>query len=559
MSVLEVLSAARDLGRLQEIATTLIRHGLGDVVQTLRLGSLLERAGRVLHWQALANFREMTVPERVRHALEDLGPTFVKFGQVLAARPDLLPPEWIASLSKLLERVEPVPYEALEAQLTADLGAPPEAVFARFDRAPLAAGSLAQVHTATTKGGEEVVLKIRRPDIEHVVESDLRLLARLAEIVENELPNLRRYRPKQLVRHFARTMRAELDFELEARHTELIRSRLREGSGVRVPRVLAEYSRVTLLVLERFHGVSASEWLANKDVLAVDGPLLARRGADALLRMVFEDGVYHADPHPGNVMFLSADRIGLLDCGMIGYLSDERRREFLGLLVASFQRDETRAAEVLVQWSGDDQDVDLELLTQDCRAFIDRWHSTSLGRVDTSALITDILEIIRGNDLFMPPDVSSLLRVFTLVDGLGRSLDPRFDLTEQVDPIVRRAIARHHSLRHMLRRHGGEIAALLGELPKDTRTILSRLRRGRFGMRFDIRQLDDFARQVNQSANRLTMGMVTAALIVGTAIGMTVDGGPTLFGLPVIAFIGFISSVGVGIGLLWSIARSGRR
>ena len=559
MSVLEVLSAARDLGRLQEIASTLIRHGLGDVVQSLGIGSLLSRAGRALHWDSLASLRDMPLPERVRRALEELGPTFVKFGQLLAARPDLLPPEWTTELSRLLERVGPVPYAELEAQLLEDLGGAPSLVFARFDPEPMAAGSIAQVHSARTLEGQEVVLKIRRPDIAKRVEADLRLLARLADLVEAELPALRRYRPRQLVRHFSRTLRAELDFELEARHTVLIGENLAEDSGVRVPAVLDQFTRERLLVLERFEGVSAGNWLVDRSRMSVDGPLLARKGADAVLEMVFERGVYHADPHPGNVMFLSAVQLGLLDCGMIGRLSETRRREFLALLVAVFQREETRVAELLVAWGGDEQEVDMDLLSQDARAFIDRWYGTALGRVDTGALIADVLDLIRENALFLPPDVASLLRVFALLDGLGRSLDPDFDLTRRLEPIVRRNLRRHHSVRALLRRHGGEVVGLLADLPRDLRSILSRLRRGRFQMRFELKQLDDFAAQVNQSANRLVIGMVTAALIVGTSIAMTVDRGPRLFDLPLFGFLGFVTSAGMGVALLWSILRSGKR
>ncbi len=559
MSVLEVLSAARDLGRLQEIASTLIRHGLGDVVQSLGLGTLLRRAGRVLHWDALASVREMPLPERVRRALEELGPTFVKFGQLLAGRPDLLPPDWTSELANLLERVSPVPYAEIAAQLEEDLGMPPGAAFASFDAVPLAAGSIAQVHCARLPSGEDVVLKVRRPGIRGVVEADLRLLARLAEIVEAELVNLRRYRPRQLVRHFSRTLRAELDFDLEARHTIAIGAQLTPENGVRVPKVFEAYSRERLLVLERFRGVSANHWLSDPSLAEIDGPSLARRGADAVLEMVFEHGLYHADPHPGNVIFLGQGELGLLDCGMVGRLTDARRREFLGLLVAVFQRDEGRAAEMLVAWGGDDREVDMELLAQDVRAFIDRWYGTALGKVDTGALIEDVLAVIRENGLFLPPDVASLLRVFTLLDGLGRALDPGFDLTAQLEPIVRRALSRHHSVRALLRRHGGDFVGLVADLPRDLRSILARLRRGRFQMRFDVAQLDDFSAQINRSANRLTIGMVTAALIVGTSIGMTVDRGPRLFDLPLFGFVGFLSSAALGFALLWSIVRSGRR
>jgi ubiquinone biosynthesis protein len=246
----EALSTARDLGRMQEIASVLIRHGLGDAVRRMGIAGFLERAGSVLHWDGAKGLAEKPAEQHVREALEDLGPTFVKLGQILAGRRDLLAPTWTEELARLHQRAAPVPIDAILAQLREDLGGDPHALFARFDEQPLAAASIAQVHRAALHDGTEVVVKVRRPGIEEVVDKDLRLLARLAELAEQELPEMRRYRPKSLVRQFARSMRQELDLRTEARNAERIASGIAPEDLIDIPRVHAEYTRERVCVMD---------------------------------------------------------------------------------------------------------------------------------------------------------------------------------------------------------------------------------------------------------------------------------------------------------------------
>lgn len=556
MSVLDVLSAAADLGRAQEIASTLVRYGLGDLAHRLGLLKPLELASRAL---GKGEFDELTPAARVRCALEELGPTFVKFGQLLAARPDLLAEAWIAELGQLHHQVSPLPFEELLDQLREDLGGEPDELFAELDHEPLAAGSIGQVHRATLTSGEPVALKIRRPGIRAVVEADLRLLERLAELAETELPELRRYKPVALVRLFGRQLRNELDFSQEAHNTQALAAHLADDPHVDVPRVHSELTRERLLVLSFVEGLSAKAWMRGERPEGLDGKLLAERGADAILRMIFVDGSYHADPHPGNVFFQAGSRIVLIDCGMIGRLGDARREEFLGLLVAVFRRDQRAVVERLLAWSQDDDELDRDLLTGDVQAFIDRYHGASLAQIDLAQVLEQISGILRDNGLFLPPDVSSLIRVFALLDALGRQLDPEFDLTERAHPIAERAVREHQSPWRAAERQAAEVAGLLRELPRGAREILDRTRRGQLRFEIQMQRLPEFGDRISESANRLTVGMITSALIVGTSIAMTIEGGPTLLGIPALGLLGFVSSAAVGLALLWAILRSGRR
>ena len=565
MSVLELFGAARDLGRLQEIAGALVRHGFGDLVGRMKLAGPLERAGRALRLVQEGDLAPVDPPVRVRRAMEDLGPTFVKLGQVLATRPDILPPEWIAELSKLQEHVATVPFAELEPTLLADLGEDWRDAFERFDEEPLAAGSLGQVHRARLVGGDEVVVKIRRPGVRDRVRADLRILERLAEIAEGELEELHRYRPARLVRSLSRVLRDELDFALEGRSTKALAAAQGPESNVVFPRVFEDFTSERVLVMEYLRGVSAASWIATGEPDDLDRQRLAECGCDTILGMVFEHGTFHADPHPGNVLFLDPlpparlrDRIGLIDCGMVGHLSEERRREFTELLLHSFSRDERRVVQILLRWAGDEEDVDEDQLATDARAFIDRYHDAKLDEIEVSGLLGDVLTIVRQNALQLPPDVTTLIRVFVLTEALGRALDPDFQMASRIQPFLERQVASRLSPLRLFLQFTRESTELARDLPHDLRAILDRARRGRLKLGIDMRRLDAIADQLESSINRLVVGIVTAALIVGAAIAMTVQGGPTLLGLPLFGFLGFLSSLVLGFGLLISIWRSGR-
>jgi ubiquinone biosynthesis protein len=295
----DALGTVRDLGRLQEIASVLIRHGFGDVVRRIGLADVLERAGRLLHWHNGEGMLRMSAAVRVRRALEELGPTFVKLGQVLATRVDLLPPEWTDELSRLQNAVPALPFERIRDQLLADLGVPPEQAFARFDEKALAAASLAQTHRAWLHDGRAVVLKVRRPGIREVVEADLRLLARLAEIVEARAPDLQRYRPKEVVHQFTVSLRRELDFAAECRNAERIAANFAGHAEVVIPAVHWQWTCESLNVQDFVDGIPGRD-LAAADAAGLDRVQLARLGAGIVLKMVLEDGCFHADPHPGN-------------------------------------------------------------------------------------------------------------------------------------------------------------------------------------------------------------------------------------------------------------------
>ena len=559
--LIETLVAARDVGRLNTIAGVLIRHGLGDVVHRLGLTERLDRAGQALMWEHAADLARLETPVQVRLAMEELGPTFVKLGQILAGRADLFGPEWIAEFEKLHSHVPAVPLEVLRPQLREDLGGEPEAVFARFDTEPLAAASIAQVHRAQLQDGTEVVVKIRRPGIADTIAADLRLLGRLAALAEEQLPWLKPYRPQRLVAELAKSLQRELDLASECRSAERIAKNMAVLPWIVVPRVHWTYTRERVNVQDFVGGVAGhhQEQLVQE---GYDRRLLAQRGAQAVLKMIVEDGLFHADPHPGNVFYLQGNRIAFIDFGMVGRLSAKRRGELLALLLGLVERDAQAVADVLLDWTGDDSNADIDALETEIETFVDQYYGVPLAQLSLGGMLGDVTAILREHQLALPSDLALLIKAFITLEGLGRGLEPDFHMAEEALPLLRKVVRAQYRPKVLAQRAWRNLRrtlALVEKLPHDLSRLMRNARRGRLNIHLDIAHLRRVGDQLTQAANRISMALVIAALIVGSSIVMTVAGGPTLFGLPAFGFLGFCGAVVGGLWLVRSIRRSHRQ
>ncbi|MGY4829113.1 ABC1 kinase family protein [Sphaerotilaceae bacterium SBD11-9] len=553
------LPTTRELGRLQEIVAVLVRHGLGDAVRRLGWADVLDKAGRLVHWTSAADLARLPPPLQVRRALEELGPTFVKLGQILAGRADLFAPEWIAEFGKLHSRVPAVPFADLRAQLAEDLGGEPAQVFAWFDETPLAAASIAQVHRARLHDGSEVVVKVRRPGIRPVVEADLRLLERLAAIAANRWPELRPYRPVALVQEFGRSLRRELDLASECRQAERIAANFSEQPEIVIPKVYWDWTHERVNVQDFVNGIPGDA-LERAEREGLDRKLLARRGAKAVMKMVVEDGLFHADPHPGNVFYLPGNRIAFIDFGMVGRLSAQRRDELLTLMLGLVQRDATKVADVLLEWADGDAEAEA-LLNGDIEAFVDAYHGVPLARLSLASMLTDVTEILRRHRLSLPSDLALLIKAFVSVEGMGRGLDPDFHMAAEALPLLKRAMRARYQPKAIARRGWqslSRMAGLLAAVPDDLARLLRNVRHGGVQVHIEVRHLDRVGDQLDRAASRLTVGLVVAALIVGSSIVMTVRGGPVLFGLPAFGLLGFVGACAGALWLVRSILRSGR-
>ena len=555
----ETLSVVRDLPRLHEIATVMIRYGWGDLVRVLGISGALERAGRVLHWHSTSEISQLDASIRIRRALEELGPTFVKLGQVLSTRVDMFPPHWIAEFEKLHNQVPAVPYEVLHPYLVQAIGGEPAEVFAEFSTAPLAAASVAQVHRATLKDGTRVVVKIRRPGIENVIAADLRILEHAAKLLESEMPDSRRYDPVHMVAQFGRSLNRELDLAKEARNIDQFARNFADDPNVEIPRVYWEFTNNRVNVQEEIVGLAGGD---NDRLRAagLDPRALAARGADTVLRMVLEHGYFHADPHPGNVLFLPANRIGMIDFGMVGILTSPRRHQIVDLLHALTRKDEQRLLQVLLDWSGESL-TDEDRLAYDVAELLQSYDNLQLKDVKLGELLNDVTAVMRDNDLILPADLTLLFKTLITLEGLGQQLDPEFHMVDNVTPFVERIIHQRFTPRALLargRKSLRETLEVMADLPRDLRHLLQDARRGRMKIDLDLKRLDEFGHQLDRSSNRLTMGILTASLVIGSSIIMTVEGGPQLFGLPFFGLLGFLIAFVNSLWIILSIWRSGK-
>ena len=558
--LIDTLGSMRDIGRLAEIAGILVRHGFGDTVRRLGLADALARAGHALNHEHAADLARLSPPVQVRKAMEELGPTFVKLGQILAGRADLFGPEWIAEFGRLHSRVPTVPLEALRPQLREDLGAEPEAVFARFDAEPLAGASIAQVHRAQLSDGTEVIVKIRRPGIEEKIEADLRLLERLAALAEAELPALKPYGPVRLVREFARSLRRELNFAHEGRNAERIAANLAELPFVVIPRVHWAHTGERLNVQDHVEGIPGEQHARLRDA-GLDPALLARRGARAVLKMIVEDGFFHADPHPGNVFYLPGDRIAFIDFGMVGRISARRREELLTLLLGLVERQPEPVAYVLLDWAGGEHAIDIGQLENEIETFVDQYHGTPLSQLSLGAMLNDVTVILREHRLALPADLALLIKAFITLEGMGRDLDPGFHMASEALPILRQVLRARYQPKALALRSWQSVRralALVERLPQDITRLVRHARRGRLHLGLELAHMKRVGDQIDRAASRLAIALVIAALIIGSSIIMTVPGGPTLFGLPAFGFLGFVGAVLGGAWLVHSIRRGGR-
>ncbi|HUH11430.1 MAG TPA: AarF/UbiB family protein, partial [Brevundimonas sp.] len=403
--------AARDRKRLTEITRVVARFGLGAVLARLGLEAPSEDGSP----EPLAR--------RTRLALEALGPSFVKLGQILSTRSDLLTPDWIAELEQLQSAAPTMDFETLRPAVEAALGAPPETVFATFNTTPLAAASIAQVHRATLKDGTAVVVKIRRPGIRPRMEADLRLIAELVRTAERSSAEIQRYRPQELVRQLTEAVLAELDFTAEGRNADRFAANFAKRPDVVIPAIHWDYTSETVLVQDYLDGVAPVDAERLK-AAGLDPHALAQLGAKAVLDMVLVHGLFHADPHPGNLRGLPGNRLGLLDFGMVGFVSPRRRAELVSFVQSLVAGDARRMSEVLTAWT-EGADVSTDRIEKGAERLIAR-HGQ--GRIDLPAIVADMMALMRQERVAAPPDLVLILKALVTIEGVLSRVDPGFDL-----------------------------------------------------------------------------------------------------------------------------------
>jgi ubiquinone biosynthesis protein len=545
--------------RYRQIADILARHGLGYVVGIGGLEQFVPFHRGVLGHPRRAE--PYTRPEHVRLALEELGTTFIKLGQILSTRADLLPPDYLTELAKLQDAAPPVPSGVVQDLLTAELEQPVETVFAAFDPTPLAAASIGQAHAATLPDGTEVVVKVRRPGVVEQVEEDLEILQNLAAAASRRWELADQYDLLGLAQEFAQTLRAELDYLREGRSAERFAANFASDPAVHIPRVFWETTSSRVLTLERVRGLKIDD-LTALDAAGIDRQALAQRAARIVLKMVFEDGFFHADPHPGNFFVERGGRIGLIDFGMVGSVDARTQEQLVGLLLAITSQDADRLVDAFLDLGVARRRVDRELLRRDLEHLLSRYYGQPLGEIALGPLLTETLDIVRRHRLQLPPNLLLLLKTAMMNEGLGARLDPAFRLTAVLVPYAERLMLQQYSPLLWARRLAGASldAARLGvELPLQLRRLIGELERGGLEVGMRPAGFEPLLRRLEQLVNRLILGILAAAFVNGLAVLMSIYHPPGWDEWAGASFaVGFVVAGALGAYLAWSILRSGR-
>jgi ubiquinone biosynthesis protein len=549
----------KHLRRYREIARILIRHGFGGVVEQLGLLSILSLPRRLLHRWPVGS--PLSPPEHVRLAIEELGPTFIKLGQILSTRPDIIPPAYIHELAKLQDTVPPADWEGVKARVETELEGTLEELFASFEVEPLAAASLAQVHAATLPGGEDVVVKVQRPGIEKVISVDLEILFDLARLVQERTVLGELYDLPEIAEDFAYALRAEMDYRSEGRNADRFRRNFADEPTLYIPKVTWEHTTGRVLVLERIRGIKIGD-IEALDAAGVDRHQVAENAARIIIKEVFEDGFFHADPHPGNFFVMDGAIIGAMDFGMVGRVSPSLRSDLVRLYVVGIGMDSEEIVEQLIRMGAASHHVDRAGLKRELERLLNKYYGLPLEEIRALEVVEEIMPIAFRHHLRLPSDLWLLGKTLGMMEGVGLKLDPGFDIFAFSEPYVRRFAWQMASPRlwgRRLLRGVGDWQELFTTLPRRAPRILDRLEHGELEFVVSLKETNQAISRLDRIANRLVITVLIAALTVSLALLMPmVAAGGRGFAFWLVV-TGFAVAALLGFMLLLSVWRAGRR
>jgi ubiquinone biosynthesis protein len=551
----------KNLNRLRHVGAVLTKHGFGWLIVSLHLDRLVPFRSRLMP-REVEGTPTRSLAARVVRVLQELGPTYVKLGQVLGSRSDLLPPDFIEEFRKLQDRVKPFPTAEARAAVEHELGGPIDRFFSVFDDEPFAAGSMAQAYKAVTKDGRAVVVKVRRPHVREVLEADIDILTRLAELAERYVPEYRLFRPVMLVEEFAETVRREADFVAEASNTQRFAEAFADKPALRVPHVLWNLTTAGVLTLERIEGLPIYDKAALR-AAGADPVRLAATLVDGFMHQYFEMGIFHSDPHGGNLVVQAPDVIGVLDFGQIGRMSETMRSRLTTALIAALHRDFDIVMDVLDDLGALPENVDAERFKADLAALVDKYAGIPLRRLNLKSLFEELTTAARRHRAILPRDFVLLGKSLVTMGGVALDLDPDMSLVEVVRPRVNDLMARKLSPKHLAHQGAAtayHVVALAEQGPRQFREIVRKLMRGRLQIIFRHENLDRLIIELDRSSNRIAFAMIVAATILGSALLLNARVGPDVPGtqIPVLGILGFAFAGVLGVWLTIAILRSGR-
>jgi len=550
----------RHLNRYRQILSIFFKFGFGDLIERLRLDQYLEVGLKMISKRGRPRDPRLTRAQRIRMAVEELGPAYIKLGQILSTRPDLVPGDFIEELSKLQDRIPPCSFEDIRGIIEEELRGPLENNFLEVDESPLASASIGQVHRGRLHSGEDVAVKVRRPGIGKLIEVDLEIMLHLATLMERHIAELAPHHPVTIVEEFASTLEKELDFSLEAANIRRFAKDFEDNPAVHIPNVYRELSTPRVLTMEFVEGIKISR-LDLLEAAGMDRCTLTVRGADLILRQVFLSGFFHADPHPGNLFVLPGNVICMLDFGMVGIVDRSTREHFVDLIDAVVNRDEPAMVEALLQLTDWESPPDMRRMQREVTDFISRYLYRPLKEVEIGSCLKELIMLAARHSLRIPPDLFLMIKAFATVEGIARQLDPEFDMIAQAAPFLIEVNKERFSPQRLAREALGMsrmLVKLARQFPRDILDIARVIRKQQLKLTVTHQGLQDMLSTHDRISNRISFSIIIAALLIGSALIVISKAPPLIYGISLIGIIGFLAAAIMGIWLLIAILRKGK-
>ncbi|MBW2582349.1 MAG: AarF/ABC1/UbiB kinase family protein [Deltaproteobacteria bacterium] len=550
----------RHLNRYRQILTVLFKYGFGDLLEMLKIDQYIEVGLQMISRKRANRVERLSRPQRLRMAFEELGPTYVKLGQILSTRPDLVPMEYIEELSLLQDKIPAFPFEKVRRVVSSEFGMSPEELFDSLEEEPFASASIGQVHRAVLKDGEAVAVKFQRPGIEKIIEVDLEIMLHLATLAEHHIEELSFHRPVKIVEEFAKTLEKEIDYKNEATNMERIARHFIDDPLVYIPKVFRDTTTTRVLTCEFIEGIKISD-IESLDAAGLDRGIITARGADLVLKQIFVHGFFHADPHPGNIFVLPDNVICLLDFGMTGIVDRQTRENFVDLLDSIVHQDEVRTAQVLLKLTYWDEEPEMRLFEREVADFMGRHLYKPLKDIELGKLLQQLLELSTSLKLRIPPDIFLMMKAFSTMESVGHMLDPDFDMIAQATPFI----AEVKLARYKPQRIADDVYDLASRLlhffqqfPKDLLDLANLARQHKLSLKIEHRGLETMLATYDRISNRISFSILIAALIIGSALIVISETPPLIYGISLIGILLFSAAAIMGIWLLVAILRKGK-
>lgn len=545
----------RNIKRFRQILHVFVKYGFGNLVEHLGVDKfLMEIGNRIIPSRSKERLGRIPQAVRLRMALAKLGPTFIKFGQILATRPDLIPIEYTRELTKLQDSAPLFPYEQVKEIIKSETGKDPKDLFDDFDEVPLAAASIAQVHRACYKG-KQVVVKVQRPKIKEVIETDIEIMYHIALLLEKHILEFSIQKPSAIINEFAKSLEKEIDFLIELKQTERFANCFSDDDTIYTPKIYKDISTARVLVIEYIDGIKSSDVKKLKKE-KYDLSLLAERGANSLLKQIFEEGYFHGDPHPGNIFIMPENIICFIDFGMMGVVSEQEREMFSGLLMQIINKKNNKIIDYILKFTQYDIEPDSDELQRSITEIIDEYLFQPMKYMEFGKFLEKLLEILADNHLRMRPNLFLMMKALVSLEKLARSLDPNMNIIQLAAPYVKKIYLDRFNIKKIILNMGDplyDLLNLVAEMPEDIRTLLKQLKKGKLKIDLEYLGFEKMRSTIIKISNRIVCAIILAALLIGNSLMMLAKAIPANYHIRLLGLVGFIISGVLGAILLISV------